>query len=188
MNPDFALILSEISSIMADKQLERRIVKTISFLKRNCANVHHILDLGTPNTLSNRMQEIGYHVDNTHGEDLDIEPEIVKHYKDIDLVTAFEIIEHLVSPFPVLKMLPSKELIATVPLKLWFSKTYRNNSDKFDMHYHEFEDWQFDMLLEKAGWKIVHREKWTAPTYQIGIRPILRFFYPRFYAVHAIHE
>jgi hypothetical protein len=24
----------------------------------------------------------------------------------------------------------------------------------WDRHYHEFEDWQFDWLLEKSNWKI----------------------------------
>ena len=23
-----------------------------------------------------------------------------------------------------------------------------------DRHYHEFEDWQFDWLLEKSGWQV----------------------------------
>ena len=39
-----------------------------------------------------------------------------------------------------------------VPLNLWFASAYRNKTDLWDRHYHEFEDWQFDWLLEKAGW------------------------------------
>ena len=54
-----------------------------------------------------------------------------------------------------------------------------------DRHYHEFEDWQFDWLLEKAGWNIKKRQKWTSPISKIGIRPILRKFTPRYYAVYA---
>jgi hypothetical protein len=165
---------------------EKRFEKTLNFLAKYEPHAHRILDLGVRNPLSERMEKFGYEVINTQGEDLDLTPETIAQYKDVDVVTAFEILEHLVSPFPVLRLLPAHELVVTVPLSLWFSKTYRNRTDKFDMHYHEFEDWQFDMLLEKAGWKIIHREKWTAPTYQIGIRPILRFFYPRFYAVHAV--
>jgi hypothetical protein len=30
----------------------------------------------------------------------------------------------------------------------------------WDRHYHEFEDWQLDWLLEKTGWKIIDSQKW----------------------------
>jgi hypothetical protein len=33
----------------------------------------------------------------------------------------------------------------------------------WDRHYHEFEDWQLDWLLEKTGWKIIDSQKWTNP-------------------------
>ena len=52
-------------------------------------------------------------------------------------------------------------------------------------HFHEFEDWQFDWLLESAGWHITHREKWTSPTGRFGVRPLLRRFTPRYYGVIA---
>ena len=65
------------------------------------------------------------------------------------------------------------------------AKAYRNYKDPRDCHYHEFEDWQFDWLLEKAGWEIKARKKWTNPTNKIGFRPILRWFTPRYYIVYA---
>ena len=105
--------------------------------------------------------------------------------KKIDLVTGFEILEHLVSPYPLLKNLKSDKLFVTVPLKLWFSNAYRNREDTRDCHFHEFEDWQFDWLLKKSGWKIKKREYWTNPTKKIGLRPILRMFTYRYYAVYA---
>jgi hypothetical protein len=55
----------------------------------------------------------------------------------------------------------------------------------WDRHYHEFEDWQLDWLLEKTGWKIIGREKFTHPVKKIGFRPLLRFFTPRYYIVYA---
>jgi hypothetical protein len=163
-----------------------RFQKTINFLRRVEPDCKNILDLGVKNRLSEELSLQGYSIQNTQGEDLDLEPQVLQGYTGVDVVTAFEILEHLVSPFVVLKNLPAKRLVATIPIQLWFSKPYRNLNDKFDWHYHEFEPWQFDMLLEKAGWHITYSEKWTAPTYQLGIRPILRFFYPRFYAIHAI--
>jgi hypothetical protein len=42
-------------------------------------------------------------------------------------------------------------------------------------HYHEFEDWQLDWLLEKTGWKIIDSQKWTNPVNKFGIRPLLHY-------------
>jgi len=71
------------------------------------------------------------------------------------------------------------------PLRLWFSSAYRIKTDQWDIHFHEFEDWQFDWLLEKAGWKIIDRKKFTHPTKKFGLRPILRYFVPIYYLVYA---
>ena len=143
-----------------------------------------IYDLGVENPLSILMKENGYKVYNTLGKDLDIDYKI-QLPKDVNIVTGFEILEHLVSPYPLLKNLKAKKLFVTVPLKLWFSKAYRNKNDIRDCHYHEFEDWQFDWLLKKSGWTIKKREYWRNPSNKIGFRPILRFFTKRYYAVYA---
>jgi hypothetical protein len=85
----------------------------------------------------------------------------------------------------LLSNLPAKKLIVTVPLNLWFAKAYRNREKTWDQHYHEFEDWQFDWLLEKSGWRIVKRVKWVSPSTKFGFRSILRRFTPRYYGVYA---
>jgi hypothetical protein len=41
------------------------------------------------------------------------------------------------------------------------------------------------LALEKSGWKIIDRQKWTNPVNKIGIRPILRRFTNRYYIVYA---
>ena len=80
----------------------------------------------------------------------------------------------------------TETFIASIPLKLWFTKAYRNKKDLKDCHYHEFESWQFDWLLEKSGWRIISRKKWTNPRpFKLGFRPILRLFTPRYYIVYA---
>lgn len=162
----------------------RRYNKTLAFLQEVVPAPATILDLGTRNTFTEIMEQHGYTVFNTEGEDLDTLPEVVKEYK-VDAVTAFEIFEHLIAPFNVLRQFSSTKLVATVPLRLWFASAYRSKIDEWDRHYHEFEDWQFDWLLEKSGWEIKKTEKWTSPINTIGFRPILRNFTPRYYAVFA---
>ncbi|TVZ26957.1 hypothetical protein JM83_1964 [Gillisia sp. Hel_I_86] len=162
----------------------KRFKKTLEFLENAVPAPAKVLDLGVENPFSTIMQSHEYSVTNTSGDDLDLYP-LVDSENEYDVVTAFEIFEHLVSPFNVLKNIKSKKLVATVPLKLWFADAYRSKTDMRDRHYHEFEDWQFDWLLEKAGWNIKKREKWTNPVQKIGFRPLLRKFTPRYYAVYA---
>lgn len=166
---------------------EKRFNKTLNFLKEVVPPPANVLDLGVKNPFSEIMLHNNYRVTNTGGEDLDLVTDAVKN-PQYDLVTAFEIFEHLLAPFNILRDIQAPKLVATVPLDLWFSKAYQNKNDERDRHYHEFEDWQFDWLLEKAGWNIIKKEKWTNPVNKIGIRPILRRITPRYYAVYAVRR
>jgi len=163
---------------------KKRYSHTMDFLQSVLPAPATLLDLGVRNELSEIMESYGYKVINTEGEDLDTDLDLVKN-AEVDAVTAFEIFEHLVSPFNVIAAIPCKKLIATVPLNLWFAQAYRSDTDPWDRHYHEFEDWQFDWVLEKAGWEIRKTEKWTSPVPTVGLRPLLRKFTPRYYAVYA---
>lgn len=169
---------------MENKTLSRRYDHTLKFLQRVLPAPATILDLGTRNAFSEIMEEHGYTVLNTGGEDLDILPEVVKKYQ-VDAVTAFEIFEHLLAPFNVLRSIAATKIIATIPLNLWFAKAYRSKTEEWDRHYHEFEDWQFDWLLKKSGWEIIDSQKWISRVKINGIRPLLRNFTPRYYAVYA---
>ena len=130
------------------------------------------------------MLEQGFSVKNTNGEDLDINQETITN-QDYTVVTAFEIFEHLLNPFVVLKSIKANKLVISIPLRLWFSSAYQNKTDPWDRHFHEFEDWQLDWLLEKTGWKIIASEKFTNPVKKLGIRPLLRYFTNRYYIVYA---
>ena len=169
---------------MYSKLPEKRYRDTLNFLKEVLPAPATVLDLGVRNPFSEIMEKNGYTVLNTKGEDLDEVPGIVKEF-DVDAVTAFQIFEHLIAPFNVLKEIPCNKLIATVPLRLWFATAYKNDADVRDRHFHEFEDWQFDWLVQKAGWTILKRQKWTSPISKVGIRPLLRKFTPRYYAIYA---
>lgn len=169
---------------MYNEYPEKRYNITIDFIKKHLASNESILDLGVKNPLSELMIKEGYSVKNTTGEDLDDDVTNIISSK-ATTVTAFEILEHLLSPYTVLKAINAKKLVVSVPLRLWFSSAYRNKNDVRDQHYHEFEDWQLDWLLKKTGWTIIDRKKWTHPTKKIGLRPILRYFTPRYYIVYA---
>ena len=162
----------------------KRYRKTLAFLEKHVPKPTKILDLGVKNPFSDIMTERGYLVENTSGEDLDLDFNLVSQ-SNAEVVTAFEIFEHLVAPFNVLRAIKARKLVASVPLRLWFASAYRNEQDPWDRHYHEFEAWQFDWLLDKAGWEIKDRSKWTNPTSALGFRPLLRRFTPRYYIVYA---
>lgn len=167
------------------KTHEERFKKTLVFMDGLVDKSEKILDLGPVNPFSKKMEEHGYDVRNTGTEvDLDLHPEKVAEIS-CDTMTAFEIFEHMVSPFPVIQNTQAKKLLASVPLKLWFANAYWNDNDPYDCHYHEFEVKQFNMLLEKAGWKIMKSAQWTNPNGVFGIRPLLRRFVPRHYIVYA---
>lgn len=167
------------------KNHSRRFQKTIHFIESLNLKSSNILNLGPDNPLSELLENEGYIISNTEKEqDLDLDYEIVKN-TDFDVVVGFEILEHMVSPFPLLKNIAAKKMVLSVPLSLWFSSAYWNENDPYDRHYHEFEPRQLKMLLNKAGWKIIKEEKHVNYAKKIGIRPILRMFTPRHYFVYC---
>lgn len=168
-----------------NKTLAARYTKTIAFVQKNISPPATILDLGIKNLMGDLIAQKGYSVTNTEmGLDLDTHYSTV-NTEGFDVVTAFEIFEHLVAPYNILKEIKADQLIASIPLNLWFAKAYWNEKDPWDRHYHEFEPRQFDMLLDKAGWEIIDSEKWVSRTHRIGIRPLLRRLYPRYYIVYC---
>lgn len=165
-----------------DNIRRKRYCRTMSFLIRHVTREERIIDLGTTNPLSELMRVNGYNVVNTMGEDLDIEYTTISEYQG-DVTTSFELFEHLLAPFNILREIKTPKLIASVPLKLWFAEAYWNESSEWDRHYHEFEKKQFDWLLEKSGWRITDSEMWTAPVRVFGLKPFLRLFTNRYYIV-----
>ncbi|HZJ20089.1 MAG TPA: methyltransferase [Pricia sp.] len=126
----------------------KRFEHTLAFLRKHVTGEETILDLGVENPFSKIMEEQGYSVENTKGEDLDVDFTSVQN-SSAEVATAFEIFEHLLAPFNVLREIKTNKLVASIPLKLWFSPAYQSKTDIWDRHYHEFEDWQFDWLRRK---------------------------------------
>lgn len=161
---------------------QKRFERTLAFVQKHLPKNASILDLGVENPLGELLKK-EYQVINTSALDLD------EHQTDLcqktDAVTAFEILEHLLNPYTVLKSLQSDSLFVSVPLRLWFAPAYRSKTDMRDRHFHEFEPWQLDWLLEKTGWEIQDRMQFTHPVKRIGFRPLLRLFTPRYYLIYA---
>lgn len=162
---------------------DKRFRLTLAFLKKHLSGKENILDLGIENPFSKIMKQEGFAVSNTSGEDLDTNQTALR--QKYDAVTGFEIFEHLLNPYTILNEIKADKLFISIPMRLWFSPAYRSKTDPWDRHYHEFEDWQLDWLLEKTGWKIVDRQKWTNPVKKFGFRPLLRKFTNRYYIVYA---
>ncbi len=164
------------------KVRQKRFEKTLRFVEKHFGKGETILDLGESNELSEYLKHNGgYKVTSTSGQDLDVYYSVVTEYHNI---TAFEIFEHLFAPFNLLNTANGK-LIASVPLRLWFAQEYWNYNDKHDCHYHEFSIRQLNRLLERTGWTIKDHETWKSYDKLLGIRPLLRRIYPRYYIVYA---
>lgn len=138
-----------------------------------------ILDLGKRNNLTEKLENNGYLVLNT-SFDLDLEAERISDY-DTDVTTAFEILEHLVEPAPVLKNINSSFLVASVPLIRLFEKL-NWQKDEWGQHYHEFHTCQFDKLLRHCGWDIKASELWRSHSSALGY---LAYPQPKYYIVYA---
>jgi hypothetical protein len=170
-----------------DRWGKRRFRLTINFLMRFVSTNESILDLGTINGLGEYMKSLGFKVLNTEGEDLDFEQGFLKKYP-VDVVTSFEVFEHLLNPFDVLRNLPCNKLVASIPLRLWFASAFWNKTNPLGKHYHEFEIKQFNYLLDKAGWLIIASETHTSPSFKLGLRTILRWITPRYYFIYAVRK
>ena len=86
--------------------LKLRFDRTLEFINKSEFKPKKILDLGPDNTFAEILRNKGYQVVNTGMVDLDDQPEIVQKFDDIDCITSFEIFEHLVAPYNVLRKLP----------------------------------------------------------------------------------
>ena len=157
---------------------------TQEFIDKHLKGSEKILDLGVDNPLSKRLRENGYIVHNTQGEDLDFNRDVLQD-DNYDVITAFEIVEHLLNPFTLLNEIKAPKLLISVPLRLWFAKAYQSKTDERDRHFHEFEPWQLRWLLEKTGWRIIDEVQFTNPANKIGLRPLLRRFTPRYILIYA---
>ena len=143
-----------------------------------------LYDLGCRTEMSRLMAKKYFVLNNITDIDFDVDQdEITELSDDTQVTTSFEVFEHLLNPYAVLKAIKSEELLCSVPLRVWFSRAYWR-SDKRDRHFHEFERRQFLWLLDATGWDVLDSGVWYIGQ-GIGIRPFLRLFFPSYFWVHA---
>jgi len=143
----------------------RRYNHTLGFI----TNLHgEILDCGERNLLTSLIEDkFKIKARNTEG-DLDVLPIEGKY----DFVLAFEIIEHLMNPLWFLLQIkkalkPGGTLYLSTPIN---KPKYFWRHD----HFHEFDEYRLNILLERAGFEVVRKER--KRFYLIaGIRPIIRW-------------
>jgi hypothetical protein len=161
---------------------QKRHNHTLKLVRRFAPKDASILDIGFANPFSDIMRSEGWKVQNTDF-DLDRKFDRLAGIKT-DVVTAFEILEHLIQPACVLSAPDCKLLIASVPIAVWFSRAHWPENE-WDQHYHEFEPRQFDKLIRFSGFEIIHRETWRHGFQTPGARPFFRLFWPSYYAIVA---
>ena len=146
--------------------------KSLNFLG-DLNNVKTALDIGDRTGLTEMMEDkYGVKFDNTQG-DLD-KIELKGNY---DLVTSFEVLEHLFNPLFNLEQINNVLnkngcLILSTPLAkpsfLWAKK-----------HFHEMSKRSIYALFESAGFKILRHGYFRVHPflfYTSGIRPLMRLF------------
>lgn len=170
------------SPYLETSQTRKSMKMTIDYLDRKIKQKHpiKILDIGQPNPLSKLMKYYFLECDvyNTDG-DLDEGFSFVGSL-DYDFIVYSHTIEHQFNPlytllrfYNVINSHPTIFIILPQrPKFLWF-----------EGHYHEIDHYRMQLLLKRAGLKIVSyeskrikRDWWF---YFTGIRPLLRFFFER---------
>ncbi len=89
----------------------KRYKNTLAFLQKHITTQETILDLGVKNPFSEIMKEHGYKVENTTGEDLDLDFNFVQN-SNANVVTAFEIFEHLLAPYNILRAIKADKIVS----------------------------------------------------------------------------
>lgn len=145
----------------------RRYDHTLCFIRELQSPV---LDCGERSVLTGMIEnKFGVKIENTTG-DLDISPINGKY----DFILAFEIIEHLMNPLWFLIQVRQ----ALNPDGILYLSTPINKPKYFwrHDHFHEFGEYRLGALMDRAGFKIVRKER--KRFYPInGLRPLIRLLF-----------
>ena len=160
-----------------DINFNSRLKRTKNLLAQYIDKDTKVLDLGPDNLMRRKLADhFGNSISGTNHLDLN------RNYSEIaydneDIITSFEVFEHLFNLYPVLKRLREFDipLICSVPLRFPLSKQYWTE-EYHDRHYNEFERNQIHWILTESGFNIVREEYWFLDWNLGGVRPFLRSF------------
>ena len=150
--------------------------KTLNFLKHHEHEPSLGLDIGNRSNLTAMIEEFyGINFKNTN-IDLDTE----KLNGSYDIITSFEVIEHLFNPlFNLLEMNKVLRQDGVLYLSTPLQKPHFLWSPN---HFHEMSQESVQNLLTRAGFKIVRNTTFKIRPmsfYLTGIKPAIRFFFEK---------
>lgn len=165
-------------------QYRKHIQETVRYLKQYVRPNHTVLDIGENSPLTDALrEETGAEIYNTYG-DLDTGFRIPNHYYTAIIYS--HTIEHQFNPLYTL--LRIKEIMNS-DTKLFIMLPSRGKLLWTDCHYHEIDHYRMQLLLKRAGLKIMRYERrkhWREWSFYLkGLRPLMRliFEYNAYYIV-----
>lgn len=170
--PPEALYENEINNPKAIRNRE----ETVSLLIRNNISLRgKVLDIGERNLFTEQLESLySIRIYNTHG-DLDVEFNCP--YFKYDFVHYNNVIEHQFNPlFTLLEikkaLKPEGILILGTPIKPeWITSA--------KCHFHEFDEYRFNKLIERSGFKVIDKVHFWQDISLKGIRAIAGSFYTK---------
>ena len=157
--------------------------KTRVFLNNYKANTG--LDIGDRTPFTDQLE----YVFNCSFENTTFDLDEGKLEGEYDIVTAFEIIEHLFNPLHLLTEIAG---ILKDGGKLYLStpkgKPYFLWSED---HFHEMNEKSILALIERAGFRVIRKEEiriYPFKFYFTGIRPLLRFIFEKHLLLELTHQ
>jgi len=160
---------------------------TSAFLNKHRGNKkerERVLDIGGKNEFGVRLaneHNLSYHYSIGDLDTLDwTVSESSSH--EYEVVFCFEVLEHLLNPLLLLKLLYEKKYIDENS-KIFISVPRRPHFLWTPHHFHEFDKSRFEYLIDRAGYKIITYERsgilWRNWIFYFrGIKPILRLIWP----------
>lgn len=165
--------------------LKTRIGKTLPLIKKsiNYLNLEseslNVLDMGSTNYMREHLEKnTALNFIGTKDIDLNkISQGDLEEFKHVDLITSFEVFEHLYNLYPLLVELRrlNKPIIFSVPHRFALTKLHWG-PNYYTRHYNEFEERQFRWIAKEANYEVVNLEKWKMDLNVSGIRTFLRTF------------
>jgi len=134
------------------------------------------LDICDRTALTNQLE--GYYnikFDSTN-VDLDVEPINGKY----DIVTSFEVLEHLFNP--LFNLLEIKKILNSNGVLYLSTPLFKPLFLKSPEHFHEMSEDELLNLIERAGFIVIRKKKIRVRSfykYFFGLRPLLRAKYER---------